>query len=126
MAGIRCASSAARRAPAGYKAVAGEWIERREAVVEELCSCPGIRRKHEENRLRFEAHEEPADQFLSQLVWGGAGMLARADYFGLIYVPHPAREGLLTSARFLRGPAPAQEQVQSFVQTRALQFAGDR
>ena len=105
-----------------FKAVAGEWIERREAMVDELCSCPGIRRKHEENRLRFEAHEEPADQFLSQLVWGGAGMLARADYFGLIYVPHPARESLLTRARFLRGPAPAQEQVQSFIQTQRLKL----
>ena len=105
-----------------FKAVSKEWIERREAMVEELCFCPGVRRAHDENRHRFETQQEPADQFLSQLLWGGAGMLARADYFRLIYVPHPARERLFSNARFLRAPTSAQEQIQSFIQTKRLKI----
>ncbi len=105
-----------------FKTVAADWRERREVIVEEFCSCPGIRRRHEENIRRLHAGEEPADQLLSQLIWGGAGMLARADHFELVYVPHPTRESLLINSRFLRGPTQADAKVQGFVQSQRLKL----
>lgn len=105
-----------------FSALEEHWAPRREAMVEELCFCPAVRNRHQENVAGYAATGESPDQFLAQLVWGGAGMLARAEYFRLFYVPHPSRERLFAHARFLRGPEPAQVQLQSFVQSQRLRI----
>ncbi len=105
-----------------FKAVTEHWRSRRETMIEQLCFCPSVRRVQEENRARFKMNLEPADQLLSQLVWGGAGMLARADYFRLVYVPHPARTRLFARAPFLREPTNANTQVQVFVENQRVKL----
>lgn len=99
------------------------WVERREAMAEELCGRGALRKVHAENKRSFAATGQSVDDLAGQLIWGGAGMLARAEFLGVPYVPHPARQRLFSQARFLCGPSSAEKQLTDFVHAERLRVS---
>ena len=98
-----------------FEEVANEWIPAREVMAERLCVNAPLRKAHRANERAYAKGGEPKDAFLSQLLWGGAGMLARADYFNLPYAPHPARARLFSQAGSLLGRPTATSRLTEFV-----------
>jgi len=96
------------------------WVAVREAIVEQLCSCPGMKETHLENVRTFKAKQPQPDRMLGQLLWGGAGMLARSRYFGLPYVTHPLRERMLQKAGHYKREANAHQHLRQFVETQRM------
>jgi hypothetical protein len=90
--------------PKPFKDMQGHWIKAREAMGDRLCVNKSLLKAHRKNKRQWKKDESTPDPMLSQLLWGGAGMLARADFFGLPYSPHPMRAKLFQRARFMQGP----------------------
>lgn len=63
----------------------------REAIVEQLCITTSIRETQQQNQQEWAKSQKNVDQFMSQLIWGGAGMLARSHVYETFYLPHPLR-----------------------------------
>lgn len=83
--------------------------EPRSAILERLLVSDRSRTQQEENAAAWAAgriHELP-HPFHSQLVWGGAGMLARSLVFETPYTPHPLRKRLFQNAGMLLPDADA-------------------
>lgn len=92
------------------------WVPRRELLADCLSQCAlGIQSKHEENKRKYDEYRRTADVMLSQVLWGAAGMLARAELSRLPYTPHPLRERLLVHSRFVGGPSNARQMFTKFV-----------
>ena len=70
---------------------------------------------HKANKRAYAKDGSTKDGFLSQLLWGGAGMLARADYFNLPYIPHPARARLFSRAGIILEAPTAAAKLAEFV-----------
>jgi hypothetical protein len=65
--------------------------EVRKAIVDQLCITSSIRKIQQQNEQEWAKSKENVDQFMSQLIWGGAGMLARGHMYETFYLPHPLR-----------------------------------
>jgi hypothetical protein len=98
-----------------FAELAPEWIPAREAMADRLCVNAGLLKAHRANKRTYAQHGRSKDELLAQLIWGGAGMLARADYFGLPYIPHPARIRLFDRAGIVFGPQTAMNKFAEFV-----------
>lgn len=107
-----CEPSLIARTP--FRRDLASWKDAREAIERILCFCPEVARVHQENKLGF-AHGQQPDRMLGQLVWGGAGMLARAQAASLPYSSHPLRDRLFRHARLL-APANAEATLQNFIE----------
>lgn len=66
----------------------------RDEFVNRLCVTDSLRREHQENTLGWETERKTPNPYLSQVIWGGAGMLARAFVYEKGYTPHPVRRRL--------------------------------
>jgi hypothetical protein len=101
------------------------WVPRREMLANQLSRCaPGVQNKHEENKKEFELHRRAVDAMLSQVLWGTAGMLARAELSRLPYTPHPLRERLLMHSQFLGGSSNARGMLAKFVEGEQFKLYG--
>jgi hypothetical protein len=98
-----------------FKELGKEWIPAREAIADRLCVNAPLLKAHRANKLAYAKDGNVKDRFLSQLLWGGAGMLARADHFNLPYIPHPARARLFSRAGIILGPLTASANLTEFV-----------
>jgi hypothetical protein len=98
-----------------FKDLVDEWIPAREAMADRLCVNPPLLKAHRANKRAYAKHGEPKDNFLSQLLWGGAGMLARADFFNLPYIPHPSRARLFSRAGIVLSSPTAAGKLSEFV-----------
>jgi len=107
--------------PKAFKEFTAEWIPAREAIADQLCVNPAMLMKHQENKQQWEKDRTNADRMLAQLIWGGAGMLARADHFNLPYAPHPLREKMVARARFMQ-KRQATDALNKFVETERLRI----
>ncbi|MGN8225522.1 hypothetical protein [Gracilimonas sp. BCB1] len=65
--------------------------EVRKAIVDQLCITSSIRKIQQQNEQEWVKNNKNVDQFMSQLIWGGAGMLARGHVYETFYLPHPLR-----------------------------------
>jgi hypothetical protein len=106
-----------------FRDVSDQWVRRREAIADELCFNAALRKKHRANKRSYSTKKKAIDPFLSQLLWGGAGMLARASHFGLPYIPHPSRERLFKRSRFLSESQSAETLVKDFITTQRLKVS---
>lgn len=70
----------------------------RDEFVARLCVTNSLRREHQENVLGWESERKTPNRYLSQVIWGGAGMLARAFVYEKGYTPHPVRRRLFQGA----------------------------
>lgn len=70
----------------------------RDEFVDRLCLTNSLKREHQENVLGWENAKTTPNPYLSQTIWGGAGMLARAFVYEKGYTPHPVRKRLFQKA----------------------------
>lgn len=63
----------------------------RNELVERLCVTESLRSEHEKNMEGWRLYRKTPNQYLSQILWGGAGMLARSFVTEQAYTPHPVR-----------------------------------
>jgi len=73
-------------------------IEPRIEFVERLCLTSTLKKDHDENTVQWNESESVKHKYLSQTLWGGAGMLARAFVYEQCYTPHPIRRRLFQKA----------------------------
>lgn len=69
-------------------------VEPREAMVSVLCTTSSLREAQKKNELAWAERKEVVDNYTSQVLWGGAGMLSRSHVFEVAYSGHPARKRL--------------------------------
>ncbi|MBN2607073.1 MAG: hypothetical protein JXR47_07040 [Thiotrichales bacterium] len=74
--------------------------EPRDEFLKRLCVTEGITQAHIENTVGWQNHRQTPHPFLSQILWGGAGMLARSLVFEKGYTPHPIRKKLFLDSGF--------------------------
>ncbi|MCC5805371.1 MAG: hypothetical protein JJU00_03485 [Opitutales bacterium] len=107
--------------PKPFKEFKGNWIRAREAMGDQLCVNKAVRKAHRKNKRQWAKDKTTPDPMLSQLIWGGSGMLARADCFKLPYSPHPLREKIVKRATCLNGP-DAQVKLSEFISSERLKI----
>ena len=66
----------------------------RAEFVNRMCITESLKKEHELNVLGWELNKTTPYRYLSQSLWGGAGMLARAFVYKAGYTPHPVRRRL--------------------------------
>lgn len=71
-----------------------ELVSPRNEFVNRMCVTDSLKKQHEQNVHEWELKETTLHRYLSQVLWGGAGMLARAFVYQAGYTPHPARKRL--------------------------------
>jgi len=101
--------------PKPFQDIRQEWLPIRQCFVEELCVCPIMREHHEENVRTFKESGRSADPYFGQLIWGGAGMLARAHVLSIPYNSHPVREAWFGRVDSLFGLRSAERRFREFV-----------
>jgi len=69
-------------------------VEPRKAIVSVLCATSSLRETQRKNELAWAESKEVVDNYTSQVLWGGAGMLSRSHVFEVSYSGHPARKRL--------------------------------
>ncbi|MFQ6403740.1 hypothetical protein ACIDE9_03175 [Methylophilus sp. 'Pure River'] len=70
----------------------------RDEFVSRLCLTSSLKKEHKENVHGWALNNQVPHPYLSQTIWGGAGMLARAFVYEKGYTPHPVRRRLLQKA----------------------------
>jgi hypothetical protein len=70
----------------------------RDEFVSMLCLTSSLKREHQENVAGWTSIRRTPNRYLSQTIWGGAGMLARAFVYEKGYTPHPVRKRLFQKA----------------------------
>ena len=73
-------------------------IEPRNEFIDRLCVTSALKKDHEENSVGWKKNRHTPHGYLSQTLWGGAGMLARGFVYEKGYTPHPVRKRLFVSA----------------------------
>lgn len=68
-----------------------KYVEVSEAIIEQLCVTSSIKEIQKLNEDEWEKNKSVIDGFMSQIIWGGAGMLARSHVYETFYLPHPLR-----------------------------------
>lgn len=82
-----------------------EVVNVRQRIVKELCRTEPLRAIQAENERSYAAEQRTTHPFESQIMWGGAGMLARSAMQRLPYVGHPLRQRFIESTNAWR-PLP--------------------
>lgn len=70
----------------------------RNELVDRLCVTRSLRSEHDENTEGWRLYKKTPNQYLSQTLWGGAGMLARSFVTEQGYTPHPVRKKFFQKA----------------------------
>ncbi|MEQ9265036.1 MAG: hypothetical protein RLN81_07450 [Balneolaceae bacterium] len=92
-----------------------KYSDVRKAVVDELCVTSSIRSIQELNEKEWELYGRSYNNYMSALIWGGAGMLARAQIYDIFYQGHPLREYAFTQSRITNRDAFSE--TMSFIST---------
>jgi hypothetical protein len=100
-----------------------KYKEARSLFVDQLCITESMRKQHDRNVVAWAANLTTPDQFLSQTLWGGAGMMARALAFDRCYTPHPVRKRLFRSAGLIPKRADASAAVGEFIKEKRVQLS---
>lgn len=105
-----------------FMAAENDWGSQREWIADALCETPAVRAQHERNKRDYAATGQSSDPMLAQVLWGGAGWLARAQFARLPYAPHPLRERLLMRSRFFAKASDARATLTSFIDGEQLKL----
>jgi hypothetical protein len=100
--------------PKAFKAAKEKWLIARESMADRLCINSALKKIHRQNKQQWQKSGEVVDGFLSQLIWGGAGMLARAHFVNVPYSPHPLRQSLFQQAGLVMSSGASQS-LQKFI-----------
>lgn len=72
-------------------------VEPRDEFIDRLCITDDLKKAHEENKIGWLKNKNVPHGYLSQTLWGGAGMLARGFVYEKGYTPHPVRKRLFVN-----------------------------
>ena len=72
--------------------------EPRNEFIKRLCVTSALKKDHEDNCIGWAKNQQAPHDYLSQTLWGGAGMLARGFVYEKGYTPHPVRKRLFIDA----------------------------
>jgi hypothetical protein len=109
--------------PEPFEALGGDLARLRSSIVAELCVTPTLREAQAANEAAFARPGAPHGTYMSQVIWGGAGMLARSSLTETPYLPHPCRRCLIEQAGIFSPRRTSADIVKGFVSlTRARMF----
>lgn len=86
-----------------------ELDESRRYFVSKLCVTDSLKQAQRENEEGWRLERVTPHRYLSQVIWGGAGMLARSLVYGHAYTPFPARRRLMEDAGVVWAPDAARD-----------------
>ncbi|MCX8130891.1 MAG: hypothetical protein N3I35_12415 [Clostridia bacterium] len=99
------------------------FLDIRKFVANDLCSTKSLEQAHKENEESWDREKRTAHHFLSQILWGTAGNIARSSMINAPYSPHPSRRHLLEQTTFMPSRPDAVESTMEFIrQTRVNLF----
>ncbi len=87
----------------------------RDKILEHMCSTTALREAHQENVESYKKTGQSKHSFLSQTMWGGAGMCARSFVYEKSYTPHPLRKRFFVNSGFMLPADDALHQLTSFL-----------
>ncbi len=67
----------------------------RQFVVDQLCITSSLREAQKRNVESWAAYKQADDPYLSNVIWGTAGMLSRSHVFEALYSAHPLRKRVM-------------------------------
>lgn len=94
----------------------------RRILVESLCMTSSLRQAQRENEESWRIHRKAANQYMSALVWGAAGMLSRSHVFEAQYHGYPARKRLLEQADFISPHRDAAHELVDWIDSERLRI----
>jgi hypothetical protein len=105
-------------------------VEPRDEFVARLCLTNSLKQEHKENAIGWANSNSTPHRYLSQTLWGGAGMLARALVYEKGYTPHPVRKRLFQKAGIVLSGSDSVVRVRDTINEkrasiRALQSSSD-
>ena len=66
----------------------------RREIASVLCVTSTLKGIHSKNEIGWTERHQVVDRYISQVLWGGAGMLSRSHVFEVAYSGHPTRRRL--------------------------------
>jgi len=95
----------------------------REFLVERLCVTESLKNDHAENVRGWKSEKRTPNPYLSAVLWGRAGMLARSSTFESSYCPHPLRRRFFLSAALFLDSNSSYAKLNSVIDEKRLQVA---
>ncbi len=109
--------------PRRFRDKEDEWLPFRAKIAKELCPDPDLRRSNWQSEDISDTNPSKAkDRYYAQLLWGGSGMLARANHFELTYASHPQRERFFARANFMSGSNSASVLFRNFMNSARIRL----
>ncbi|MEO7398336.1 MAG: hypothetical protein ABIW84_07220 [Ilumatobacteraceae bacterium] len=102
--------------PYGFLDYHDRFSDMRAVILERLLLTDSLREAQKRNEESYARTGRSEDQWLSQVVWGGAGMIARAGAFNIPYAPHPVRRRFFELAGMALPASSATAHLTSFVE----------
>ena len=99
------------------------FSELRQFLVERLCVTESLTNDHAENAKGWSLEKQTPNPYLSAVLWGGAGMLARSSTFDTSYCPHPLRRRFFMSAGLFLDGNSAYAKLNSVIDENRLRVA---
>jgi hypothetical protein len=100
-----------------------KFSELRQFFVERLCVTESLTSDHAENVNGWSINKRTPNPYLSAVLWGGAGMVARSAAFDTSYSPHPLRRRFFMSAGLFLDGNSAYAKLNSVVDENRLRVA---
>lgn len=72
-----------------------KFREAREFIAQQLCATESLKEIHKRNQDSWAENNKVVDNYMSAVLWGGAGMLARSHTFQTPYSGHPLRQRVI-------------------------------
>lgn len=88
----------------------------RAVILDRLLLTRSLREAQTRNEESYALIGRSQDPWLGQVVWGGAGMIARGSAFNIPYAPHPVRRRFFELAGIALSAASATGHVTSFIE----------
>lgn len=101
--------------PYGFLDYRERFSDTRAAILERLLLTESLREAQAKNEESYSRTGRSDDPWLGQVVWGGAGMMARAGAFNIPYTPHPVRRRFFELAGMALPASSATAHLTSFV-----------
>jgi hypothetical protein len=78
-----------------FREADGRLTEPRKLIIDQLCVTPSLVEAQRANEESWRDRRQAVDRYMSQVVWGTAGMLSRSHVFEAPYSGHPLRRRLI-------------------------------
>lgn len=102
--------------PYGFLDYRDRFTDTRAVILDRLLITTSLREAQAKNEEAYALTRRSHDPWLGQVVWGGAGMIARASAFNIPYAPHPVRRRFFELAGLALPATSATGHLTSFIE----------